>query len=270
LKALVGGSRPDELDWYQLPPPTWYLAEGWALTPETAGIAREDRRGPGLGPIEGWLRRPDGDQDTTLMIGGRHLSGAQPAAVRITVDDRPIREIVIPPGFFLEWIELPSGALSGTGDYARVTVTSDSDQVAIEQFDFDNATALMFGFGDGWHEQEYNPRTGRRWRWTSERAVVPVRHGRHGLTLSVRGESDPSASAPRLIVRVGDRVVIDEPVGRRFVNEVTIPAVLLGDGSSTIAIETNETHVPAELRSRSQDRRRLGLIIDGFDLRPAS
>ena len=28
--------------------PDWYLGEGWALTPETAGTAREDRTGPGL------------------------------------------------------------------------------------------------------------------------------------------------------------------------------------------------------------------------------
>ena len=41
--VLIGGVRPNEMDWHTIPPPDWYLGEGWALTPETAGIAREDR-----------------------------------------------------------------------------------------------------------------------------------------------------------------------------------------------------------------------------------
>ncbi len=47
--VLLGGARPNEMDWHVIESPDWYLGEGWALTPETAGIAREDRKGPGLG-----------------------------------------------------------------------------------------------------------------------------------------------------------------------------------------------------------------------------
>ena len=51
--ALIGGVRPDVMDWYRLRDPAWYLGEGWALTPETAGGAEEDGRGPGRGGIQG-------------------------------------------------------------------------------------------------------------------------------------------------------------------------------------------------------------------------
>ena len=43
---LIGGVRPDVMDWYRIRQPGWYLGEGWALTPETAGIAEADGRGP--------------------------------------------------------------------------------------------------------------------------------------------------------------------------------------------------------------------------------
>ena len=33
------------MDWYELDPPAWYFGEGWALTPETAGVAAEPAAG---------------------------------------------------------------------------------------------------------------------------------------------------------------------------------------------------------------------------------
>jgi hypothetical protein len=88
--------------------------------------------------------------------------------------------------------------------------------------------------------------------------------------LTLRGEADPSARGPRLIVKVGDRVVVDEPVGRYFSSSVAIPAALFVAGENRITIETNETHVPAEIQAGSGDRRRLGLLISQLTLRPAS
>jgi hypothetical protein len=67
---LVGGARPNEMDWHTIASPDWYLGEGWSVTPETAGIAKEDRRGPGYAPIDGWARRwPD---PVTVVVGGRN------------------------------------------------------------------------------------------------------------------------------------------------------------------------------------------------------
>ncbi len=268
LAPQVGGARPYEVDWYVIPPPAWYLGEGWALTPESAGVAREDGRGPGRQPIEGRIRRTN--IEASLLIGGRKLSGAETAKVVIAIDDRPIKELAVSPGFFLEMVDVPAGALSGNGDYARLTIASDRDQVAIEQFDFEPVGGMLFGFGEGWHEAEYNQATGRRWRWTSERAVLRVRSGGQAALLSVKGETDPSASDPRVIVRAGGRVVVDEAIGRHFSFDVAMPAALFVPGDNQVTIETNETHVPADLTAGSQDRRRLGLLISGLTLRPAS
>ena len=33
FKMMVGGARPNELDWHVFEEPDWYLGEGWALTP---------------------------------------------------------------------------------------------------------------------------------------------------------------------------------------------------------------------------------------------
>jgi hypothetical protein len=190
--------------------------------------------------------------------------------VLITIDDRPIQELMVSPGFFLELIDLAPDVLAGGGDYARLAVASDSDQLAIEQFDFEPFGGLMYGFGEGWYEAEYNQSTGRRWRWTSDRAVLRVRSGGQPAVLTIRGEADPSATDPRLIVKVGDRVVVDEPVGRYFSSSVAIPATLFSPGENRITIETNETHVPAEIQEGSPDRRRLGLLISQLTLRAVS
>src|SRR5262249_40053539 len=65
--ALVGGARPDVMDWYVITPPRWFLGEGWALTPETSGIAEKDKKGPGLpaGALGYIRRRPEA---TRLVI----------------------------------------------------------------------------------------------------------------------------------------------------------------------------------------------------------
>ena len=74
--VLIGGVRPNEMDWYRLDRPEWYAGEGWALTPETAGTAAEDHRGPGFAPIQGWIRRRH--EPVTALIGGRNL-GSEPS-----------------------------------------------------------------------------------------------------------------------------------------------------------------------------------------------
>ena len=61
--VLIGGVRPGDMQWHIFDSPGWYLGEGWALTPETAGVAAEDRHGPGIMPIEGWIRRQAGGAD---------------------------------------------------------------------------------------------------------------------------------------------------------------------------------------------------------------
>lgn len=265
---LIGGVRPNGMDWHELRSPAWYLGEGWALTPEAAGVAGGSDRGPGRGGSEGWIRRTAGR--ATLMIGGRHHPGGEPTArVRVSIDGRLVDETEVAAGFFLRMLRLPAGTLDGAGDYAAITVSADSDRVAIEQFDAQPAGTVVFGFGDGWHEHEYTPSTGEQWRWTSDRATIRIRAEQKALSLRIRGESE-SEGKPRVVIRAGERIIAEETVGRWFIVTATIPADAVAQDESTITIETDRSFVPADTRWRSQDRRRLGLKIYECEITPAS
>jgi hypothetical protein len=264
--ALLGGVRPNIMDWHTMLPPDWYLGEGWSLTPETAGIAKEDGRGPGFAPIAGWVRRWAGP--STLMVGGRNLGvSGRPAQVRVSADGTTVDEFTANPGFFLRMVTLPR--LAGAGDYVKVTISSDNKDVAVEQFDGQPAGRLLFGFGEGWNEQEYNPATGALWRWTTDRALLNVRSGGGPAALTIRGEIEEAATS-RVTVRVGGQAAAAFDVGREFERTVIIPAGLLGTGESVVAIESSAWYVPAETRWRSADRRKLALKLYECRLTPVS
>ena len=278
--VLIGGLRPNEMDWYRINPPGWFLGEGWALTPETAGVAGEDRRGPGRAPIQGWIRRRPAA--VTLVVGGRHLAPLAPAHVTIALDGRTIDELTIASGFFLRMLHLDAGALAGQGDYAALTVSAetagavrlqpDPVQVAIEQFDAQSDDRVVFGYGDGWQEQEYNPTTGGLWRWTSERATLRVHAGGHPLTLTLAGEP-PSVnfSKPSHVkISAGGRLIAEQTLSSSFFVQTSVPAELVAGAENIITIETDQIFVPADARRRSRDRRHLGLRVFFCELKPAS
>lgn len=268
---VIGGVRPSAVDWYQIAPPNWYLGEGWALTPETAGVAKNDGRGPGRAPIQGWIRRRPGP--VTLMIGGRNLAGGGPEVpVTVSIDGRSVLQIAAAPGFFLKFLTLEAGSLDGQGEFATLTVAAGTDTVAIEQFDLQPAGLVVYGFGDGWHELEYNPATGRLWRWTSERAVIPIHSIRQPLVLQLSGQFETAARTAHLVVRSGDRVVSERDVPRRFSLDVAIPAASVSpDGETRLTIETDQWFIPAETSWRpTRDRRHLGLRLFQCELRPGA
>ena len=121
---LLGGVRPNVMQWHTFDDPAWYLGEGWALTPETAGVARLSGKGPGLGPIDAWVRRSDAE--VTLMIGGRNLTpDGPPARIHVLLDGAAVETADVTPGFFLRMITLPPGRLAGDGRYARLTIHAD-------------------------------------------------------------------------------------------------------------------------------------------------
>ena len=108
------------------------------------------------------------------------------------------------PDSFCAWsICLPRAALATT---RRIEVVADNPRLAIEQFDAQPAGRVIYGFGEGWNEQEYNPRTGVSWRWTTDRAVLRVRAEGSGLALTLRGEIE-EASTSHVVVRAGEREV---------------------------------------------------------------
>jgi len=263
--GLIGGVRPNEMDWYVIPPPEWYLGEGWALTPETTGVAREDARGPGFAPITGWIRRAP--RTATLMVGGRNLGlSGQPARVRMAVDGNAVDEVTVAPGFFLRMLTLPASPADG---YASVTIEADNKDLAVEQFDAQPTGHVVFGFDQGWYEREYNPATGALWRWASDRATIRVRPEGHSLALTLRGEIEHAKSS-RVTVRSADRVLAQFDVGQSFERTVVLPADAFAQPETTITLESSVSYVPAETQWRSRDRRRLALKLFECTLTPVS
>lgn len=276
---LLGGARPNEMDWYRVDRPEWYVGEGWALTPEAAGVAEADRRGPSLAPIEGWIYR--GGPGGRLMVGGRSFDSEVNARLTVRVDGHLLGDHTLAPGPFLDFMTLPADVAAplDQGAYARVTVeASAGSRVAIEQFDA-SATRQIMGFGAGWQEQELNPRTGARWRWLSERGELRARvpftrlsddrleYG--ATTLHVEGESPLKyfSRGSTLTVRVGERVVLKRFLNADFSLDLPIAVPLERE---PIVLETDQVFSPADRSRRSADRRHLGLRIFKAEIRPAN
>jgi hypothetical protein len=256
------------MDWYTVEQPEWYVGEGWALTPEAAGVSNADKRGPAYGPIHAGVKRT-AISNGTLMIGGRSFDPTLRPRLNIVLDGETIAEQELMPGAFLRFV--PRGFIDfKPGDYSALTVAiTPRAPVAIEQFDV-SANRILAGFGDGWHEQEFNPTTGLRWRWLSERGelkiagspAVPAGTQRIGpppnVTLHLAGESPRKyfSRGSRLVVRARDRVVYDQVLDDDF--SIDIP---IGEPPDSIVLETDQIYVPADRSRRTQDRRHLGMRI---------
>lgn len=266
-RRVHGGMRPAAVDWIRFSPPLWFAEEGWALTPETAGMARLMGRAPHLGPITAGVRREAGAMHA--LIGGRNLGapGDPAAEVLLDIDGTTIAQWHADPGFFLHAIELPAGTLLGEGPLARLAIRAvpvageTPVPVAIEQFDLQPAGTLMQAFDAGWHEAEYTPALGI-WHWTSDRSTVRVL----GATTAVRvtlefepplryfdGPSDVRAVA-------GTAEVSSAVLSTETTWSVEVPLEVLNASGGLITFETSQTFVPAERRG-VPDRRVLGLRV---------
>jgi Protein of unknown function (DUF2723) len=261
----AGGTRPNEIDWHIFNAPGWFLEEGWALTPETAGIADRDGWGPHRRPSVGWVRRRP--TESLIMIGGRHLGGDSPVSVSVHIDDRQTAALTVRPGFFLDFVTVPAGALNGAGTYAKLTVSASAANaptppVAIEQFNIQPADRVLFGFDEGWFEPEYNPGTAKSWRWMTNKAVVSVRHAGRPVTMRVTGESPLHYfdDSPVVRVSVADRTLTELRPNADFTTTVDIPADLLAAAGGRVVISSDRTFVAGE-REGTADRRKLALRI---------
>jgi hypothetical protein len=243
------------------------LGTGWALTPETAGVAQVDRVFPHQKPAEAFVRRDPGA--LRILLGGRYLSGSGPARIAVDLDGVGIDAWTVgaDPNWFVRWIELPAGVPAGAQPYAmlRVRVASADPQggdavVGLEQFDAAPADEIMWAFGDGWNEPEGNPRTGRLWRWTTDASSVFIKGAAGDLKLTISGESPlRSYDAPvDVVVRAGDRELGRFKATDDFTQTIALPADSLASGVVTIV--PSRTFVQGD-RDGGPDRRRLGLRI---------
>jgi hypothetical protein len=273
-RAELGGTRPTGVDWYRLNDlPGWFAAEGWALTPETGGLARATTMGVDREPIDAYVRRRDGPMH--LMVGVRDLgsTGAPVTAFTMTIDGTVVDRWTLDRAAganALRFIDLPSGLPPGQGELAHLAITAGAAmpgqptaEVAVRQFDIQPAGTLIHGFGEGWHEAEYDGATGRSWRWTSERAMLRVAPAR-GFRLRLTGESPLRYvdTPPRLRVTAAGRVIAElRPGGSGdFTWNVTVPEDAVTAAGGAIAIETDQVYLPGAAEGTA-DTRHLGLRL---------
>jgi len=146
--VLLSGARPNEMDWYRVDRPEWYAGEGWALTPETAGVADADRKGPSVAPIEAWIS--PAALGGSMMIGGRSFDPASQPRLTVRLGDRVVTDVPLTSGAFLDFVQLPADPIAPVdrSTYVRLTVeASAGSRVAIEQFDA-SATRPIIGYGE--------------------------------------------------------------------------------------------------------------------------
>jgi hypothetical protein len=278
---VLSGTRPLAADWYRIDTPGWFLGEGWGLSPETGGIAQSTGAGVDKQPIEGWVRRRPGPMH--LLIGGRHFSAAgdPPVVFTASIDGTPIETWTVEPGpggvSFLRFVDLPGGLPPGTGGYAQLVITARAEPatrptppIAIRQFDIQPSGTLIYGFGEGWHEAEYDNRTGVFWRWTSGRSVLKISPPQ-AVVVRVRGESPLKyfSEVPTVRMRAGDRVVGELRPESDFDWTVEVPADAVRSRDGSIAIETDRIYLPGQAEGTS-DSRRLGLRLFEIDVNPVA
>ena len=271
-----GGARPVGAEWYRLSPPDWVVGEGWSLTPEAGGRVRADGSGLTRGPIEAVVKRQPGP--LVAIVGGWYLGApAGPATVlTLEIDGSVIDSWThdhrsAGPGF-LRVVRLAAGVAGGAGTYGTLRLTARSagngppGELAIRQFDIHRESGSMLAFDRGWHEDEYNPATGLRWRWSSDRSDLFVVAGAD-TTLVLRGESPLKYFAEPPIVRVttGATTLGEFRPDADFEWRIPIPRVTMPRGGGVVTVSLDRAYLPGPAEGTS-DTRRLGLRIFGATL----
>lgn len=274
--GVLGGTRPGAIDWVAIDrPPAWFLGEGWALSPEIAGVSAAARKGPSLGGASGWMRG-DGVR-RRLVLGGRNLAppGSPAARFTLSVGGQAVDAWDVAPGFFLRSLELSSlaggAATSAHVPFVVTAVAADGASrevpTAVEQFGLQPLDAIQFAFGDGWHEDELQPRTGLRWRWSSGESWLQVWPADRDVRIRLAAESPLKTfdEAPIVTMTGGGRELARLTPDDAFAIDVVVPAATLRAAGGRIALRSSRTFVPAEHVGagdpRSGDRRPLGLRI---------
>lgn len=269
----LSGTRPLGVDWYRLTPPGWFAGEGWSLTPETGGLASATGTGPDRRPIEAWVRRRA--EPLHLVVGGRHLgpSGAPAAEFELVIEGVVVDRWRLPveERNFLRFGDLPAGLAPGSDAFASLMIVSRSADgraapVAVRQFDIQPASRVIFGFGEGWHEDEFEFASGLRWRWTSERSVLRLKGPPQAVKLTMRGESPLRylPVAPMVRVVAGSRTVGEFTPEGDFEWSVVVPGEAWAASGGAVAIETDRVYLPGPAEGTA-DTRHLGLRL--FDIR---
>lgn len=276
-RNLMTSAKPRGLLWYELRPPGWMADEGWALTPETGGVAFADRRGPSEQPVHAFIRRrPDA---LALLIGGRSFATPGDPAPRIAVriDGVLVDSWVEENSAFLRTWHLAAGSLNGSGPYAtlevfanRATSRGPRPRVVIDQFDAQPDGSLLYGFDSGWYELELDPRTGESWRWTERVASLRILSGRD-LIVHLSADRLPGKvrRAPQIVVRAGDKILDSQVTDSGTVLKVAfrVPSTDLARADGVVTIQT--VAPTAEVEALDPNRPFPGLRVFDLTIEPA-
>jgi hypothetical protein len=143
--------------------------------------------------------------------------------------------------------------------------------VAIRQFDIQPASQLEFGYGPGWHEEEFELETGRRWRWTSERSVLQFDGEPQAVRVTIRGESPLRYfdRPPSVKLTAAGETVAQFMPATDFEWSATVSADAMTKSGGEIAIETDRIYLPGRVEGTA-DERHLGLRIFDLSANPVS
>ena len=121
---------------------------------------------------------------------------------------------------------------------------------------------VRLSLGDGWHPEEFDPRSGQRWQWTKAAASVRVDNP-HDYPLRVACTVDGWSAAPRS-VSIGAKA--DATSAGRFTLErqrVSFAEFKVPPGTSTVSLQLLEPPVVVP-----GDPRPLGVSVFKFEVRP--
>ena len=138
---------------------------------------------------------------------------------------------------------------------------------AIEQFGLQPLDAVQFAFAEGWHEDELQPRTGLRWRWSSGESSIQVWPVDRDVRIRLAAESPLKTfdEAPIVTLTAGARELARMTPGDAFAIDAIVPADVLRAANGRIVLRSSRTFVPADHVAASDprrgDRRALGLRV---------
>jgi hypothetical protein len=138
---------------------------------------------------------------------------------------------------------------------------------AIEQFDLQPMDTVQFAFAEGWHEDELQPRTGLRWRWSSGESWIQVWPVDRDVRIRFTAESPLKTfdETPIVTVTAGGRELARATPGEAFTIDAIVPAEVLRAANGRVVLRSSRTFVPAEHVTagdpRQGDRRALGLRV---------
>ena len=117
--GVLGGTRPGALDWVVIDgPPAWFLGQGWALSPEIAGVSERRRQGAvarrrgRAGCGEPGAEAPGDRRPQPWWARARPPSASRCGSAISVVDTW---DVAANPGFFVRSLTLAGSAVATAG-----------------------------------------------------------------------------------------------------------------------------------------------------------